>query len=686
MQCRDISANSWYNSTIIDLLGGELRIGKRRGVVLVTVLFFVLILGLLERVILMQSPNSLAASSQSLTALEAEAAAQAGAAYARCRLQENASWKGDGNAVVVNTPRLVVVEDTGNVLGLLRDANGQISQFRIRFNYQTGGGSDPASTLNLIHNKYVSLNNLQSSTAANVPLGDPTAANWGVSAPSVGNFAAQPYTAFLCVEGRSGPGLQTFQNPNDPDVSGLTESRVVYLSLGPTGTGGACDSPLMAGGNVTFQTLGGVNITAKGTATQTSLRSKQGIRALNYGGQTGGDKLTMGNGTIGRDPVQGVNGTVNGTVTMVDEHVGDGKSFYSVPWSNVTQADPSKGAVVIPAGTYVTSKNAAGDCVITYYDMPPKTYLTLLNLTNMMPPGGIALSADLKEVRTDSASTGVNVCNFTWNIDQDIAVEPSKLGVKDFAIMPREGRERFLGDTAHFASSCANASGYTTFSQVNITGATLSSPGNTLILSDVMAQNGTLTSAGNATVASTSVVFSSNGNVTNLGTQKLSIYAKNDLEISTYQPTIATKVTGIPVSGAPPPGWTGPTTSSVSVSRFGNLQLDGLIYSWGNVTMYGGEKTYTSSSSPCSSNGGTYQPASAYLATITINGALVAFGADPSDAGGPGSNSADPGAVTMYGQAVNLCYDTSKLGGAATTGSGATGATTLVRLFYAVGP
>ncbi len=150
---------------------------RGRGIALISSLFFVLIIAMIVRGILALNPANLRLADSAYDDLLARRAAEAGEAYARARLNEDTAWKAGGNAVIVNTPELQVIEDNGNVLGLIHDAKGVASAFRLRFNYQDGAGGgdglpDPAPN-HKVDNIYCSVNNLMGKSALTVPLADP---------------------------------------------------------------------------------------------------------------------------------------------------------------------------------------------------------------------------------------------------------------------------------------------------------------------------------------------------------------------------------------------------------------------------------------------------------------------------------------------------------------------------------
>src|SRR5437660_152237 len=111
---------------------------KQRGIILISTLLILTVMTMFVGATLALG-NGWQASEVNLEERNAALnAADSGVHYARCRLRENPSWRGDGDGTVVSTPDLTVVEDQGNVIGLVHSPHGQVSQFRLRFNFYDG--------------------------------------------------------------------------------------------------------------------------------------------------------------------------------------------------------------------------------------------------------------------------------------------------------------------------------------------------------------------------------------------------------------------------------------------------------------------------------------------------------------------------------------------------------------------
>ena len=119
---------------------------KPRGIILVTTILMVIIVAMVVAAAISRSPVSLVSAAGYTDNQRALLAVDAGIAYAKARFKEDIHWKGSpdsGPHTVVRTPddSLVIVEDHGNVVGLLKFDSGQYGQFRIRFNHQDGAGA-----------------------------------------------------------------------------------------------------------------------------------------------------------------------------------------------------------------------------------------------------------------------------------------------------------------------------------------------------------------------------------------------------------------------------------------------------------------------------------------------------------------------------------------------------------------
>lgn len=614
-------------------------------------LLVVLLLGIIARAIIAVGPGYLAAVNQGEDLREARRAAEAGVAYARARLKENPGWRGDGNALVVDLPDLTVVEDNGNVFGLTRDLQGNVSTFRLRFNFQDGpnGGdalNDPAPG-HLIESIYVSLNNTEGTGPVEVPRADP--GTFTVVPGALPAYSIPAKSFALCVEGRSGPGLRDLTDPAQPNGMGRVVSQTVesvyQFELGQQ----AQDAPVMGGSDLTFElppssvdpgdrggrqdhytkeadnqtprhsgaprgwdpTTPSVSVTSRNGQAKPRLRSKKGVH-VNQGTNPG--RLQIQGGEIGRDATAGFSASVSSPVTELDEAVGDGKDFYNLKWTDITTADSdpaTKKAIQLPGGTYVHWKDGS----LHYYDMDFPSYQEMMkDPARQEDPGQVLQNGNLKELRTaqnleGELAQGLRVRGSAWDISRDLCIIPSAMGTRDFTIMPQGGRKIAPTDTSTVVEGPGN--GFRP--DLNVKNAILSVPGNAMLMGTLEGEGATFTAEGNMTVVSREVKVSKgeengNGNGEVAKIQGLNFYVKSDLTISSYQLD----------------------------NTFDDIFIDGLVYCWGDFRgVAGGE-------------------GSPKWGEFDIDGALVAYGSDPTSSS-PGSSG--KGKISIAGGFIDLTWD-----------------------------
>ncbi|MFN8606380.1 MAG: hypothetical protein U0931_02535 [Vulcanimicrobiota bacterium] len=621
-------------------------------------LLLVVIIGMIGRAVIMLGPGALAVSDSSITRSQAQRAAESGLEYASSKLRANPNWRGSDNRVTVDAPGLTVVEDHGNVIGLLSDSQGNVSQFRMRFNYQDGDPgadslADPAQE-NEINMRYVSLNNLKGAKDIPIPLADE--ASFRVTKPDEGPHSLPKGEAYLIVEGRAGRGLNHVQggNPNAP-VQGQVSRYVAEAYLEVTLNDPNGQASMMGGGDIAFKVAknGKVDVEVRGAAGNSDvlprLRSKGSVIVDDHG--TPG-ALHMVQGEVGRDENKppGFSAAAQGGLTLTQESVGDGKDFFNLKWDAVTKAgsDPARGtAAKIPGGTYVHWDDGS----VHYYDMALKDYETYMASASNQADAGVVLSPDLKEVRDPAnlkATTGgLNVKgvrdpytgNFstTWLITKDLQVESSSQGVDSIAVIPRSGAAYSPTDQSD-SIALSQPDRYSTQSISFIMKQSIvSANGDMAFFAQINGQDSTLTSGSNLKIITTKAemitktkggggggnhgkgdTYFSNG--LDVAQQlQLNMYAKKDISLSSY-----------------------------FQNDFKDLELEGLVYSWGNFTATLGDVAQDK------------------WAPLELKGAVVAYGADPSSSN-PGS--AGTGRIDVTAKSADITWDERKLASLALLGS-----------------
>ena len=666
---------------------------RRRGIILASTLFFILVLGMLARAVLLQGPLRLQQAEQGQRDLGMRHVAEAGVVYAQTRLRDDRNWRGNGTGLVVDLPHLKVREDAGNVLGWIRENTGEVAQFRIRFNYQDGAVlhtdnlADPAPR-NLVPNPFVSCNNLRGSADVQVPQADQ--GTWSVSATPPATTLAPRGSVLLFVEARTGQGLGFTQDPSDSG-QGRINSRVLKVLLAESLIASTSGASLMAGGNVSIESDTGAQVAVVGTATPPMLRSKRGISVTDTAGAAT-QSLTM-SGQVGRDPSAGLRANIVGNISVSDEHVGDSKDLYNLRWSDVVQADAnpaSTSAVQIPGGVYIFQPS---DNNFHYYDMTLDAYKALPS----PKPAGVTLSHDFSEVRSSTNlsnvpdglnvtvqsntvtappttnvtqttvvgnTTVVNVTNTTvvststqpvMQITRDLRVLKSPGGVSDIVVAPVDGRRLHSQDAGKYVLGSLAPGEYTGDVGIDIKNSLVSTSGDMILLCNLQSANGTLTAEGKGVVAASSVSVrrldvtitnntnstgggnSSNSSVTN-SSSNVTMGSPVTQALSVYMKKDLTLSTYIPLPGA---GIN--STFSSGGDYFGSLDLQGLFYTWGDASIYGANVGGSGTAGP-----------------FALRGLFVAYGANPESAA-PGSWG--KGNVDIRAASVGLTYDASKLGG-----------------------
>lgn len=410
----------------------------RQGIFIISVLFVTVLVAMFIAAALDLGPWSLRRSGNQSELSAAQRAARSGVEYALARLKSDYNWPGNGGTTtVVDTPSLVVVEDNGNVFGLIRDEN-QVSQFRIRFNYQDDGSGDadgrpdPASYAS--SGQYLSVNNLVASTDFAVPLANGPGASVPAS-PTI-HTTIPGHSLLISVEGRCGKYLQAADasNPDpSPGLASYTSTRAEGLykvtNLGQPVT------PAVAATAQNFTTTlptgsNSVELDSADKAEVGRIRSKGGL-TINDGAS---NNLTAKK--TGEFRVAGaVNANPSGAVSSATE-VGS-EDLYNIPWSEVNQATPTSAPVnnILPAGTYVYWD----DGTLHYYDMSPSDYTTwIANPVNQADAGTVMTTANLPAtVKTTSSGTGAGL-QAKLQILDNTAIQATA-NTADFAVIPRKG-------------------------------------------------------------------------------------------------------------------------------------------------------------------------------------------------------------------------------------------------------
>lgn len=413
---------------------------RRRGIFIIAVLFLIVIVSMFVGAAMDLAPWAFRRSANSSDLALAQRAARSGIEYALARLKQNPAWKGsDAYFLAVDTPTLTVVEEKGNVFGLLRNGDS-VAQFRIRFNWQDGphtgnirdGLSDAPAALE-IATPLVSFNNFTSV----VPRQAPKADGPGYSVPATPNVhtVVPPFGVFLACEGRTGNWLRgasaTNPNPAPPTFHRITQVRV-ETCYKVNNIGQAVTPAVMASAGTfkaTLPTGGTVQLDSADNAVIGRMRSRTNLEFV--GGAA--ENLKAPDGKTGEFRQQtgesGINEAAN--VVGVAESAADG--LYKISWGQVNQA-VDNGSNTLRGGVYTVWQ----DGTLHYYDMTLADYKTFMsNPANHANPG--VVPAPLPS--TMSIDTSV-AGEFRLKVTGDTLVTPSAgNSISDLVIIPKKGAD-----------------------------------------------------------------------------------------------------------------------------------------------------------------------------------------------------------------------------------------------------
>lgn len=403
---------------------------KARGVFLIYILFITLLITMYVGAAMALGPGGLFRARGAGEQLAAREAAQSGLDYALTRLRRDPLWKGNGTGIVVRRDDLVVAEDNGNVVGLVRAAEGgEFAQFRLRFNYQDGGAgpdelNDPAPAM-LFEFPGISLNNLSDGSDSSVPVADGPGAAVPANPSTYRRTPAR--SVWLAVEGRAGAGLHGLSETNlNPPLAGGASAVVVEVCalIGPGTSSTTPDAVLMAADGLEARLpdgSGAMDLSSAAATTIARIRSAAGLRV------TGGAASNLVSADAEAHYMGDSSAFSANTQNVAAIADSEPAPFYQLGWTNVRQAQGSR---VMKAGTYVVWQ----DGTVHYYDMPLADYKTWIkdhpsdqgSTPNL--PAGMSLQ-----------SLGTTPPTYKMVVTDDVTVEPSLTNKLDLAIVPRAG-------------------------------------------------------------------------------------------------------------------------------------------------------------------------------------------------------------------------------------------------------
>lgn len=358
----------------------------KQGIVLITTMLTVVLVIMLLSSVVYSNFGNMCLTSNFYGREEAIMAAQSGVEYALTKLQNNITWQGDdkNNQLASTAKGVKIVENSGNVWGMLITPNGRRSFFRIKFNYEDGpkgfDNMDNTSDKNyIIHSPYVSVNNLYNRgmrTVYTAPLNgilrtqkytDEYGKECLKAAGNAKSYELPKSTCALIVEGFSGVGVRDLDLAKMNELqkhldyskglgSNIIDNVVeVYLTFDPQA---ACTSSVLgAGGKISAKAS---NITIKNAQGSSAprLRSMKDLN-LTYKNITFDNGQAIVSGNFYKNGTETKAGAVRGSnynvIKASDKDTGD---IAQIKWNDVTKAD-SEGQkyTTIKGGVYVWRKN-----------------------------------------------------------------------------------------------------------------------------------------------------------------------------------------------------------------------------------------------------------------------------------------------------------------------------------------
>lgn len=607
---------------------------RRRGIVMMVSLLTLTFIFMLVGAAMTMMPMQLSSSRHSAETQQALRAASSGIDYAQAKVQKDPSWLGDDPVTAaVNLANLQVVEDNGNVIGVIHNGDGSRSAFRFKFNHQNGTNNPQEGPVNLanpalnhmISNPLICINNSEGSNPA--PIYD-FPDNGQLPGGATSSREIGQYCVLLQVEGLAGPGLNTATVDNlDSLCTSAATRRSIYrqrvqcvLSLS---FAARTDSAVYAAGSFTATcsaSTGVVNVTEDVGASAPRLRSLDDVNIVRGGYQTSAsgqvvvDEAPNGEFT---HPDDGGSTTLTATHQRKDVQ---SSHWLKLNWSQVPHATPSD--TQLKAGTYVW-KPGVPNPELHYYQQ---------NYDGTLPAGAPTqvITAASQMVLSGSA-VDVDFSRLSTMIEGKVYVQPMLAGtVKDFAVVVDP------------ALTTAGQRPVLEFQAPPGQDALLTSTGNLTVKGPIDGYGG-VTSEQEVRVEGASI-FEANPDAA------VAVYAKGNVTIDDIPPPVAAAIDANPANGMAPGmgmghsmGHHGMGHTSMGMSSglpFGSHASDvsftGLVYTLKDFIV----------NVP---NGNFY-----------VRGILTAYGGDPEANEAPGDGTG--GNINITANNVEFLYDPSYLG------------------------
>ena len=611
---------------------------KTRGIVMVIALLTLLVITMMVGAVATAMPVQLFAAVHGGETLAAQQAAQSGLDYAFSRLQENRLWVGNGDGatpppgphLIVNTPQLQVVEDEGNVIGVLVNQDGTRSAFRLKFNYQNGGSTspddgfpaDPAAN-HRISNSYISYNNIPQSL--NIQSYQANSSTGVVINTPIGTIPK--FNADIQVEGLAGPGLATATINNVDTLMSApgTRSRIYAQRLeGRYNISGTSQIDSVVSAANTFAGAATAAVGAEFKVVEAPNTSAPKLRSRATANLTSGMYNTTGEVRVDDDSASSLPGTspIQEDAALQDSH------FLRIKSAQVQKATVSD--TNFKAGTYVWRQAGAGYKLDYYAQNFNGTAPTGTPDDTMAGPG------DYSRFITNGSAMTFDFNQMGGSLTDKVFIKPQG-AVTDMAIVIEPSLQATLGQrpTMTFVDA-GNAS-------------ILSGGGNITV-------QGSLDGFGGVT-SDHSINFQGASAFETDPENSICVYAGEDVNISAIPDTVITTLTSlVPIGigmgmgkkvgykgmGGMSMGLATPVTTSAFTPSAGDVSMSGIIYAQGDFNL-------NLSTSTLPINHGNF----------FMEGVLTAFGGNPDAGDLPGANG--KGHVNIRAANAELYFDPSFL-------------------------
>ena len=355
----------------------QVRNRKRDGIVLVTTMLAISIIVMLISTVVYANFGGFRLASNFYDRELALMAANSGVQYAIHEFQKDLVWNGCGSGVKLNDGSLWIVENNGNVVGVLKESTSASdgrpasrSAFRIKFNYEDGaGGADGLndSGKNVIKSPYVSTNNLLYSSDGKGYQADSN----GKKSSSAVAYSVPPSTCNLFVEGFSGNGLDNAKFDAATDLIALLNDLVekdtvtrqlveVNIRIDPTHAK-ALNSVLCANGNIKVNSKT-FNVKTPDGRYGSSIRAVGDMDlSIDEIPASSGD-LDAGSGGAGESTFTWLTGYFSGNTFDINNNSAANGATKGVNGEKVTEKD-NKALVPAIEWDEITKADSSKDCV-----------------------------------------------------------------------------------------------------------------------------------------------------------------------------------------------------------------------------------------------------------------------------------------------------------------------------------